>query len=136
VVHALENVHRALRPGGELLDVLPDAGDSVVEVVRGGRAVRVGAVGEASRSERVRDARAALARLVRRGWLVREQAVRFVFVSSAETVEEWLAHREQKGSTSVLDPAVVDRARALLAQGGARLRLRERATATRYRRVP
>jgi hypothetical protein len=133
VVHALENVHRALGPGGLLLDVLPDVGDAVVEVGCAGRMVRVGEVDESHRSERVREVRAALARLVRRGRLVRERAVRFTFVSRADTVDDWLAHREEKRSTSVLDPAVVERARLLLAEGAEVLRVRERVTATRYR---
>jgi hypothetical protein len=136
VVHALENVHRALRPGGLLLDVRPEPGDAVVEVVSAGRAARIGVVEESERGDRIRRARAALTRIVRRGWLVRERAVRFRFVSHADTVDDWLAHREEKGATSVLDPALVEQARALLAGGAGPLRLRERATATRYRRLP
>ena len=135
MVHALENVHRALRPEGLLLDVRPDSGNAVVEVVRRGRAAPIGEIDESNRSARVRDVRATMARLVGRGWFARERAVRFTFVSRADSVDAWLAHRAEKGSTSVLDPALVERARALLAEGADRLRIRERVTATRYRRT-
>jgi hypothetical protein len=126
----------ALRPGGLLLDILPDPGDPAVEALTASGPVSIGRVDESNRSARVRHARAALAGLVEAGWFAPERALVFEFASYADTVEDWLAHRTEKGSTSVVSQALLDRARALLAAGAARLCLREQVTATRYRRRP
>ena len=131
-MNALRNAHRALRPGGIMLDVHPEPGDPTVEVVRG-RAV-VGAVrrDESWRTAQVGRVHAALDALVAEGLYVREVARSFDFMQRADRLDDWIAHLAAKGM-SPLGEDLVARLRALTA-GGESLRTRERVTASRLRR--
>jgi hypothetical protein len=52
--------------------------------------------------------------LVHDGRFVREREIEFDHVAHASDVDAWLAHREEAGSRSILDPPILERARELL----------------------
>ena len=81
-------------------------------------------------------ARAALASAVQAGWFDLQRELVFEFVSHFASVEEWLAHRMARRSTSLVDEALLEHARALLAPPTrGTLRVRELVRATRFRRT-
>ena len=130
----LRNAHRALRPGGVVLDLQPEPGDPSVEVVVGGRVVGAAPQDEAWYSEQILKARAALEGLVAEGLFVVERRVGYEWLQHAGTIGEWAAYRATKGMTP-LDEGLVARLRALGADEADEVRKRERCRATRLRRL-
>ena len=134
VVDALRNAHRALRPGGLLLDLQPEAGDPPVEVVHRGRVVGSTPQDEAWCAEQIAKARAVVAELVGAGWFAVERTRRYEWRQHATTVEDWAAYRASKGMTP-LDDELVRRLRALTAGGADEIVKRERCVAIVLRRT-
>jgi hypothetical protein len=115
-----------------LLDLHPEPEHFNVDVVpTGGTTVHVGQQDTTSLSTNIRAARAALTSLVDAGWFRPERSMLFDFVSRFSSVDQWLRHREEQRSTSVLAPEMVLHARELLAPGVGELCVRERILATR-----
>lgn len=133
---ALQCIHRSLRPGGLLLDICPLPEPARVEVERRDGVVPAGQMGREELIGRIHASQAALDSLIRRGLFVRETATSFEFVNHFDTVDDWLAYREERGTTTPLDEALLVRARALLIPGAGEVRLREQVQATRLRRAP
>jgi SAM-dependent methyltransferase len=112
---ALRRIHRALRPGGVLLDVHPRPEPVGYEVRTGGRAVPVGENRAPQAIEKVPRARAALAAAIAGGWFVRERRASFTFARHFAGVETMLAYYRARDPDVTLDDALLARARALLA---------------------
>jgi hypothetical protein len=134
-VDALQRIHIWLRPAGLLLDLHPEPDNPEVEVgLTGTGSTRLGGVDSTALIANIRAARAAVASAVERQWFAQEGTLTFDFISHFTNVDEWLAHREERRSTSQLKPAIVERARELLSLNrGAELLIRERVLATRLR---
>jgi hypothetical protein len=98
MVDALHQAHRAVRPGGTIIDLRPDS-DHQPRVVRGGRAIgglyeRRDAVSDNHFSDR------AVARVVREGLLKLIRAGHFWYDLPAmdlEALDEWLAQSRRLG---------------------------------------
>ena len=98
MVDALHQAHRAVRPGGTIIDLRPDS-DHQPRVVRGGRAIgglyeRRGAVSDNHFSDR------AVARVVRAGLLKRIRAGHFWYDLPAmdlPALDRWLAESRRLG---------------------------------------
>jgi hypothetical protein len=137
-VYVLREVHRSLRPAGVLLDLHPEPEFPIVEIVRdGSEATSIGNVDTTALIGKIHAARAALASAVQARWFDRQRELVFEFVSHFASVEEWLAHRKARRSTGLIDEALLERARALLASPRrGTLVVRERVRATRFRRNP
>ena len=136
-MHALERIRAWLRPGGLLLDLHPEpVRPTVVLGYDGLRAVHLGEVDNSRLVGNVHAARAALALVVERGWFARERSQLYDFISHFGSVDSWLRYREERRSTSVVEPALIARAREMmLARPSAELRVREQVLATRLRRI-
>jgi hypothetical protein len=107
-----------------------------VEVILGGvDAIRLGEIDSSSLIANIYAARATMTSLVDTGWFNPERAVLFDFDSHFRSVDEWLRHRQEQRSTSVLDTTIVSRACELVGDGKGEVRVRERVAARRFRRV-
>jgi len=125
-----------MRSGASLLDVHPEPVQPTVEVMLGGEgAAYRGVIDTSGLIANIHAARAALASLVDGGWFEPQRSAVFDFISHFSSVDEWLRHREERRSTSVIDPSVIAHARELLPlQGDSELRVSERVLASSFRR--
>ncbi len=78
--------------------------------------------------------RAALAGMVGQGLFARERSVGFEVLYHFDSVDQWLAYRVERGTSTEVDPALLGRARDVLAETPCELLIREQMRATRYRR--
>jgi hypothetical protein len=60
--------------------------------------------------------RVVIASLVRERLFVRDREAEFDHVLHVSDVDTWLAYREERSSRSLLDPRIIERVRALLAE--------------------
>jgi hypothetical protein len=133
-VHVLRRVHRWLRPGGRVLDIHPEPEDARVEVRDGHRLTFVGLYQRPAIYENIHAARGTLAGLVEDGWFARERSVEFEVLYHFDSVDQWLAYRVERGTSTEVDAALLVRARGVLAETPGELLIREKMRATRYRR--
>jgi hypothetical protein len=133
-VHVLRSIHRWLRPSGRVLDIHPEPEAASVEVKANESLTRIGLFDRAAIYDKIRAARAALTDLVEEGLYDRGRSSNFEVVYHFESVEAWLAHRVERGSTTLVPPELQERAREVLAQTSGELLIREHMRATRYRR--
>ena len=117
-----------------MLDIHPEPEDARVEVRAGHRLTYVGPYQRPAIYENTHAARAALAGLVEEGWFARERSVEFEVLYHFESVDQWLAYRVERGTCTEVDPALLARARDVLAETPGELLIREQMRATRYRR--
>jgi len=103
-----------LRPGGKLLDLHPEPEHNRIEVRTGQGVKEVGRLDDSAYIRDVLHGREVMARLIRDGLFVKEREIVFDHIAHAANVDSWLEHRAEAGSRAVLDPEVVERARALL----------------------
>ena len=134
-MHALKQLHAALRPQGVLLDVHPVPQDSHVEVRRLGQTFAVGEVDQAEDIADITGAEAALGQVLAEGRFVLEGERTFTFVRHFDSVETWLAFREERQSTGTIAEEALDRARALLAEAPGELCVHRVVHAARYRKA-
>lgn len=116
MVHALEEIHRLLRPDGVLIDIHPAREAPLVEVHADGGIV-VTETYPRAHGDDVVQAEEALAEIVRRGVFV-EAAVRaFEFMTYGSSVAELRAFFEEAGAydTSPIDDQVAARRDAMYA---------------------
>jgi hypothetical protein len=78
--------------------------------------------------------RAVIDSLIDDGQFVREQEIVFEHAAHASDVDAWLAYRAEAGSRSILDPQIVERARALLAGQAGEIVIRRQGYAAQLRR--
>lgn len=134
-MHVLRRLHKALKPGGLLIDIHPQPEDPRVEIVRAEGSVSVGAIDWTVDSREIRDARKRLARVIREGLFRLERRRWFDLAAYHESVDAWLAYRQERGHTSPIPDEVLRRARRELVPGEGRLAVIERIRASALRRV-
>jgi SAM-dependent methyltransferase len=128
VVDALRTIHRALRPGGALLDIHPEPVPLAVEVWRDGAVRYVGALPERGVIPRIHAVRPLLDALVGAGYFALRRVRTFDFVAHLDSFEDFGPYMARWQSSTVIDEAVAARARSALAEGG-ELCVRERVRA-------
>jgi hypothetical protein len=135
-VNALNCMHTALRTGGQLLDLHPDAIHAPVEVCVGDAIVPLGHLDETRHIQDVHIARAARQAAIDAGWFVLERETRFTFVTHFDTVESWLTYMAEHVPKAVIPAELVACARALLPPGMAgEVRIPRQIYAARLRRT-
>lgn len=87
MVHALEESWRVLVPGGQLLDLRPLSGDSLLEIISGERAIPAGALDYSAGLLDKRAADSAVAEVLKRGLFSKRQEVFFHFSFYWDTLE-------------------------------------------------
>jgi transposase len=111
-VDVLKRIYRWLRPSGLLLDLHPEPEQPSVDIVLGeGGKVHLGRIDNTALIANIRAARAALASAVEQNLFEQERSLVFDFISHFVSVDEWLRQRQERRATSVVDPAMIDRAR-------------------------
>ncbi len=131
-MHVLKKVHRWLRSDGLLLDLHPEPEHFKIDVHLADTSVfPLGQLDMTELISNIHAARAVLASLIDAGWFRPERSLLFDFASCFSSVDQWLRHREERRSTSVLAPEMVARARELLSAGGGEVCVTERIQATR-----
>jgi hypothetical protein len=88
--------------------------------------LEIGTVDNSDLVQRIHLARAARERAQRAGWFDWDRELVFDFISEFGSVDDWLAYRREKRSSSIVSPELLDRARGLLASRGGILRVHER----------
>jgi hypothetical protein len=136
VVHVLLQLHRSLRPNGFLLDVHPLPRHPLVEVRRGGRRLPLGALDDTVGIRNIRAARGRLRAVLREGSFRVEARRWFDQFMHFGSVEAWLRRREERDSTSLIPPGLLDRAEAEMRRPGSTLVIQQRVGATRLRKAP
>ena len=132
----LKRIHRWLRPDGLLLDLHPEPEKPSVDIVSAvlGKE-HLGTIDNSTLIGNIGSARTALAGMVEAHWFEYERTLVFDFNSHFASVDEWLRHREARRATSIVDPAMIDRARTLMsAQTESELLVSERVQVTLLRR--
>lgn len=109
MVHALEAIHRLLRPDGCLIDIHPDSDDAAIEVHQG-KVVTFVAPVPAFSGDAIRDAENALAQVVERRLFRLERAASFDFLTYASSVSELYAYYEEANAfdDSPADEALIE----------------------------
>ena len=134
-MHVLRNIHRWLRPDGVLLDLHPEPAHPRVEVyIDGVGNVHLGWIDSTSVTTNIHRARETLTSIVQAGWFTSGRSMTFDFVSHFPSVDDWLRHREERRARSVVDPAIIERARELLSAKTGEVVVRERVFAARFNR--
>jgi hypothetical protein len=146
MVHALEEIHRLLKPAGALIDIHPFAESLQVEIRRGGRVDHVGELSVRQWCMDFRSADEALTEVVGRGLFAVEEESEFdspTYYASAEEMRGALREsidrfaRDAPSADEALPhaEAVAARAEELMrsAVGGAELIVRERTHIRRLR---
>lgn len=110
-------MHAALRPGGHLLDLHPDALHAPVEICVGDAIVPLGYLDETRHIHEVQVARSARQAAIDAGQFVMERETRFTFVTHFDTVETWLTYMSEHMRKAVVPAELVARARELLPLG-------------------
>jgi len=134
-VHVLRQIHKALGPGGVLLDIHPLPGDLRVEVTREGRTTPLGTLDASIDSDEIRQARKRLLALQREGLFTLQRRRIFEVRIYHDSVVAWLDHRREHGSTTVISPELLSAARRSTRAKGSRLVIRERVRASVFRRT-
>lgn len=94
MVHALEEIHRLLKPDGCLVDIHPFIGEWFIEVHQRGKITFAEAV-PAFDKEDIHQAEDALARVVHRQLFLIERAGSFDFLIFASSIGELLAYCDE-----------------------------------------
>lgn len=118
MVHALEKVHRLLRPDGVLIDIHPDGAPPPIDVLINGHATRAGYLQERDGFVEYFQADDALDEIVRRGLFMLERTEIFDFITHADTIAELSDYLTAEWSDAVLPEAVIQRADKLLSAPG------------------
>jgi hypothetical protein len=136
VVHALEKIHHSLRAEGVMLDIHPQPENTRVEVWQEGRIESLGPIDDKEDIRDIRQARARLSVVERRGRFITERRRTFDLLEHYPTVEDWLERRASEGGTSTIPEGMLDSARHLLTAGSGELIKREPIRASLLRRLP
>jgi len=115
MVHALEIIHRLLRPHGKLIDIHPVGEPSPVEVRVGRQTTLVGRLTETDDFVEYGQADAALAQVVQRRLFVLEREATFPFITHADSMSELREYLAKEWKDAILDDQTARKAEELLA---------------------
>jgi hypothetical protein len=146
MVHALEEIHRLLKPNGALVDIHPVSEPSSIEVHQAGKVVLVGRLSVRQWCFEFEQADIALAEVLERGLFIEERQALFDLPTYYETAAELGADQKEavgvfaRDAQAAIEPlpqieALTARAEELMqaAGGGAEVIVHERTHISRLR---
>lgn len=133
---ALENIHRALRPGGLLLDIHPEPQHPWLVADVGTQTVRIGQLDESYRIGTIFTARNALQHVIDTGLFERECETTFTFTYHFASVDAWLKQMTENWASAGIPPGMIERAHEALSTGARELRIPREVHAARLRKRP
>jgi hypothetical protein len=110
MVHALEQIHRLLVPGGNLVDIHPALDPMLVEIHRGD-SILYSQPDPISFAEDYRKADQALAQVVQRGLFIPSESRQFTFMVYASSVGELCEYLDRVNAHKEPSPEDVEAAR-------------------------
>jgi hypothetical protein len=128
MVHALEEIRRALIPGGILVDLRPLAKPGTVELVAGSRQLKMGRLTNFP-SEKIYEkaSNSAFHKAARRGWFFRESNASFPFFYYWDSPREMRDYiREEWSDFAVLEDNLFSTIQSAWAAAGPDRRVRVR----------
>jgi hypothetical protein len=134
MVHALQDVWRALRPNGLMLDVRCYAQQWPIEALVDGQWLEAGVVDDSSYAPDDLAADAALAQIEREGWFVRERAEEFEIYCYWDTLDAMQHEVNEVWTPACVPDDVMARARALAREDDAQVRVRLHMVISRWRK--
>ena len=134
VADALDQLHRSLRPNGVVLDVHPRPEHSRVEVWVDGKSTECGNLNESSLIQSINATQLNLASAIWDGYLVHEETRHFEFLYHFDSVDACESYLAEEWRDCEVDPALMSRARELLANKEGETVIREPMQAARLRR--
>ena len=114
MVHALEKVHRLIKPDGKLIDIHPTPEPASIEVRLGERIIPAGWLRETDDYVEYELADTALANVVKRRLFILEREGAFTFVSHAHTLAELREYLADEWQDAIIDDLTAMRAEELL----------------------
>ena len=135
MVHALEKVHRLIKPDGKLIDIHPTPEPASIEVRLGERIIPAGWLQETDDYVEYELADTALTNVVNTGLFTLERQGAFTFVSYADTLAELREYLADEWQDAIIDDLTAMRAEELLGtfERDKELILRESIRIARYR---
>lgn len=127
-------MHRALRPGGLLLDIHPEPEHAWIEVHLRGQAHRIGQIDQSIQIQDITLARAALQAVIDAHQFACERVMTIEFLYHFDSVDTWLGHLAERRSPDRIGEDLIARARELLCQGDGEIRMLRSTHAARLRR--
>jgi hypothetical protein len=131
---ALRLLHRAIRPGGHLLDIHPEPENARIVVVSGTEKHELGQMNDSAYIADILAGRATIRALIEEGLFVPLAERTFTHRLHASDVDSWLEYRATRSTRSVLDPEIPRRARAILAEQPGEIQVVEHGHAGLFRR--
>lgn len=133
MVHALQVVHRLLKPGRTLVDIHPSGEPPPIEIVHGEGRTLAGHLQEGDGFDKYFQADAALAEAVEMGLFHFKRQGVFEFVTCADSLAEYLDHLDTTWSDAIVAPEVQRLAAELLQTAKGFLEMTERVRVTLLR---
>ncbi len=137
MVHALESIHRLIRPGGQLIDIHPSTELASIEIRLRDQISPAGWLHETDDYIEYEMADQALAAVVTGGLFQLERSGSFSFAWYADTLEELRNYLAEEWKDAIIDDVTFMRAEELMRsiERDKEVILRERITIARYRRL-
>jgi hypothetical protein len=133
MVHALQVIHRLLKPGRTLVDIHPTGEPPPIEIVHDEVRSSAGHLQEGGGFDEYFQADAALAEAVKMGLFALERQDVFEFVTCANSLAEFLDHLDTTWSDAIVAPEVQRLAAELLQTAKGFLEMTERVRVTLLR---
>lgn len=136
MVHALQEIWRALAPRGILIDLRPLAEQWPMEILDGDQATLAGRIDDSQDTLADTDANNALSRVEGSGLFTREREGAFTFHWYWDTLDEVLAYVQERWTNTRIPEDVMAEAKRLLAGAGvgAKIRIRGKMIISRWRK--
>jgi len=138
MVHALEKIHRLLKPDGRLIDIHPTSEPASIEVRLGARTTPAGWLQETDDYIEYEQADEALQRIVHGGWFSLEREGVFEFVTHADSLADLREFLAEEWQDAIVDELTAGRVDELLSTSDRdkEVILRESVRIARFRRRP
>jgi hypothetical protein len=114
MVHALEHIHRLLKPDGRLIDIHPQDQPCTIEVRIGNELLGVGWLKHETEYLPYQQANEAIADVIYRGWFAIEHQGCFTYFYHAETIHALREHLTEVSTSYSVDDLVALRADELM----------------------